>query len=267
MRKLAVIIAILMAAGSMSACSQTEKESVTVGQTTYSATADEAESRINTDIFDTETSETENAGKSPVSAFQEPSGVYPTSPNKAGVGQTSRKQDGVSENDGSVQNSESSVTQSSESSRENTPKQSGNSQGSTPKTIEKPQSQPAPKPAQATQPKATEAQKPKPTPAPEPEPTEPLTERKMLDYNQVVSNLIGYGQSLGMVYNGSLGIGNSGWFPPTDISGYTDTDAATAACYSDVDYVPYYYAGLGAEPSDIMFNVIASGGQIYVVYG
>ena len=75
------------------------------------------------------------------------------------------------------------------------------------------------------------------------------------------------GQCLGMVYNGSLGIGNAGWFPPTDISGYTDTDAATAACYGDVDYVPYYYAGMGAEPSDIMFNVVASGGQIYVVYG
>ena len=83
----------------------------------------------------------------------------------------------------------------------------------------------------------------------------------------MVSNLIAYGQSLGMVYNGSLDIGNAGWFPPTDISGYTDTAAATAACYSDVDYVPYYYAGLGAKPSDIMFNVVVSGGQIYVVYG
>ena len=172
-----------------------------------------------------------------------------------------------------MQNSESSVTQISGSSGENTPKQSGNSQSSSPKTTEKPQSNPAPKPTQATQPKATEAPKPKPTEAPKPtkapkpEPTEPPTERKYLDYNQVVSNLIAYGQSLGMIYNGSLGIGNSGWFPPTDISGYTDTDAATAACYSDVDYVPYYYAGLGAAPSDIMFNVVASGGQIYVVYG
>ena len=60
--------------------------------------------------------------------------------------------------------------------------------------------------------------------------------------------------------------GSAGWFPPTDISGYTDTDAATAACYGDVAYVTYYYSGLGAEPSDITFNVIASGGQIYVVY-
>ena len=70
-----------------------------------------------------------------------------------------------------------------------------------------------------------------------------------------------------MVYDGSLGLGNAGWFPPTDVSNYTDTASATAACYGDVDYVPYYYAGLGAEPSDIMFNVIASGSQIYVVYG
>jgi hypothetical protein len=191
--------------------------------------------------------------------------MYPTTAKKADVGQMSRQQGGVAENDGSMQNSESSVTQSSGGSGENTPKQSGNSQSSSQRTTEKPQSKPAPKPTQATQPKATEA--PKPTPAPESEPTEPPTERKTLDYNQVVSNLIGYGQSLGMVYNGSLGIGNSGWFPPTDISGYTDTDAATAACYGDVDYVPYYYAGLGAEPSEIMFNVVASGGQIYVVYG
>ena len=89
----------------------------------------------------------------------------------------------------------------------------------------------------------------------------------LTDNGDDVINLIAYGQCLGMVYNGSLGISNAGWFPPTDISGYTDTDAATAACYGDVDYVPYYYAGLGAEPSDIMFNVVASGGQIYVVYG
>ena len=271
MKKLAIIIAILMAASSICACSQAEKANPIQQKPTYSATADEAKSRINTDVFGTETAKTENAEKSPVSAFQEPSGMYPTTAEKADVGQMSRQQGGVSENDGSMQNSESSVNQSSGGSSENTPKQSGSSLSSSQRTTEKPQSKPAPKPTQATQPKATEAPKPKPTPtkAPEPEeePAEPPTERKYLDYNQVVSNLIGYGQSLGMVYNGSLGIGNSGWFPPTDISGYTDTDAATAACYGDVDYVPYYYAGMGAEPSDIMFNVVASGGQIYVVYG
>lgn len=273
MKKLAIIITILMTAGSMSACSQAERENIIQQKQPYSATADEAESRINTDAFGTETSKTENAEKSPVSAFQESSGTYPTAPQKADVGQTSHKQDGVSEGDGSVTNSESTVTQSPKSSGDNTSKQSGNSQNNAPQATEKPQSNPTPKPTQATQPKATEVPKstpteaPKPTKAPEPKPTEPPTERKSLDYNQVVSNLIGYGQSLGMVYNGSLGIGNAGWFPPTDISGYTDTDAATAACYGDVDYVPYYYAGLGATPSDIMFNVVASGGQIYVVYG
>ena len=197
--------------------------------------------------------------------------MYPTTAKKADVGQMSRQQGGVSENDGSMQNSESSVTQSSGGSGENTPKQSGNSQSSSQRTTEKPQHDPAAKATETPHTKATEVPKPteapKPTQAPDPEPVEPPTEKKYLDYDQVVSNLIAYGQCLGMVYNGSLGIGNAGWFPPTDISGYTDTDAATAACYGDVDYVPYYYAGLGAEPSDIMFNVVASGGQIYVVYG
>lgn len=265
MKKLAIIIAILMAASSMSACSQTEKEKTIHEKPQYFATADEAESRINTDVFGTGTPETENTEKSPVSAFQEPSGTSPTSPKKANVGQTSHKQGNVSENSESVTNSESTVTQSPNTSADNIPKQSENRQISTSQSTEKEQSKPTPKPTQATQPKATEA--PKPTKAPESKPTEPPIERKSLDYNQVVSNLIGYGQSLGMVYNGLLGIGNAGWFPPTDISGYTDTDAATAACYGDVDYVPYYYAGLGAAPSDIMFNVVASGGQIYVVYG
>ena len=160
MKKLAIIIAILMAASSICACSQAEKANPIQQKPTYSATADEAKSRINTDVFGTETAKTENAEKSPVSAFQETSGVYPTTAEKADVGQMSRQQGGVSENDGSMQNSESSVTQSSGGSGENTPKQSGNSQSSSQRTTEKPQSKPAPKPTQATQPKATEAPKP-----------------------------------------------------------------------------------------------------------
>ncbi|WP_316632221.1 hypothetical protein, partial [uncultured Ruminococcus sp.] len=75
MKKLAIIIAILMAASSICACSQAEKANPIQQKPTYSATADEAESRINTDVFGTETAKTENAEKSPVSAFQEPSGV------------------------------------------------------------------------------------------------------------------------------------------------------------------------------------------------
>ena len=74
MKKLAIIIAILMAASSICACSQAEKANPIQQKPTYSATADEAKSRINTDVFGTETAKTENAEKSPVSAFQEPSG-------------------------------------------------------------------------------------------------------------------------------------------------------------------------------------------------
>lgn len=97
MKKLAIIIAILMAASSICACSQAEKANPIQQKPTYSATADEAKSRINTDVFGTETAKTENAEKSPVSAFQEPSGVYPTTAKKADVGQMSRQQGGVSE--------------------------------------------------------------------------------------------------------------------------------------------------------------------------
>lgn len=83
MKKLAIIIAILMTAGSITACSQAEKANPIQQKPTYSATADEAKSRINTDVSGIETAKTENAEKSPVSAFQEPSGVYPTTAEKS----------------------------------------------------------------------------------------------------------------------------------------------------------------------------------------
>ena len=51
MKKLAIIIAILMTAGSITACSQAEKANPIQQKPTYSATADEAKSRINTDVF------------------------------------------------------------------------------------------------------------------------------------------------------------------------------------------------------------------------
>ncbi|WP_407385956.1 hypothetical protein [Ruminococcus sp.] len=78
--------------------------------------------------------------------------------------------------------------------------------------------------------------------------------------------LINYGCSLGMVYNSSLNTGNGGWFPPLDVSGYSDTDSVISAGYDEVGYLPYYF-GSSAEPGDIAFNVIASNNQIYVVYG
>ena len=247
MKKLAVILAILMAASSFSACSQAENRSETTSNPSVATPSEIPERRTESDSH----TETENAEKSAVSAFQEQSGTYPTTPKKADVSPTSPQQSRVSENskpDTTNVKSENKPDSTVASKQSSEPKQSV-----TTASAEKEQVKPTPKPTQP--------------PKPQPKPTEPPTEKEEVDYSQIVSNLIAYGQQLGMVYNGSLGIGNAGWFPPTDISSYTDTAAATAACYGDVDYVPYYYAGLGTAPSDIMFNVIASGGQIYVVYG
>lgn len=259
MKKLAVILAILMAASSLSACSQAENRSETTSIPSVATPSEIPERRTESDSH----TETENAGKSAVSAFQEQSGTYPTTTKKADVSPTSPQQSRVSENskpDTTNVKSENKPDSTVAPKQSNTPSQSSTAKQSVPTALaEKEQVKPTPKPTEA--PKATQP------PKPQPKPTEPPAEKEEVDYSQVVSNLIAYGQQLGMVYNGSLGLGNAGWFPPTDISGYTDTDAATAACYSDVDYVPYYYADLGAVPSDIMFNVVASGGQIYVVYG
>lgn len=247
MKKLAVILAILMAASSFSACSQAENSTETTSIPSVATPSEIPERRTESDSH----TETENAEKSAVSAFQEQSGTYPTTPKKADVSPTSPQQGRVSENskpDTTNVKSENKPDSTVASKQSSEPKQSV-----TTASAEKEQVKPTPKPTQP--------------PKPQPKPTEPPTEKEEVDYSQIVSNLIAYGQQLGMVYNGSLGIGNAGWFPPTDISSYSDTAGATAACYGDVDYVPYYYAGLGAAPTDIMFNVIASGGQIYVVYG
>lgn len=265
MKKTAVIMAVFLTASSISACSQAELKAMNYAEPTTitsTATPSEAEkSRINTEISASETTETENAEKSPVSAFQEPTGVSPTTAEKAGVGQTSGKQSGVSQSgNSSPNNGENGTTVGGSSDRSSPGQDNSSAHRNEPDHDEKPQSNPTPKPTEATK------TQPKPTEAPKPKPTEPPAEKKEIDFGQVVCNLIAYGQQLGMVYNGSLGTGNAGWFPPTDVSGYSDTNSATSACYGDVEYVIYYYSGLGAEPSDIMFNVIASGGQIYVVY-
>ena len=43
-------------------------------------------------------------------------------------------------------------------------------------------------------------------------------------------------------------------------------ESLTADCYSDVEYVAYYYQSSGIAPSDLSFNVIAENNKIYVVY-
>ena len=133
------------------------------------------------------------------------------------------------------------------------------------KAEEKPQT--PQKPKTESTPKTTD--KPKTQSKPQTEEKPVVTEQpkqQSIDFGRVTSALISYGCSLGMVYNGSLNTGNAGWFPPLDVSGYSDTDSVISAGYDEVGYLPYYF-GSYAESGDIAFNVIASNNQIYVVYG
>ena len=114
--------------------------------------------------------------------------------------------------------------------------------------------------------KATQKTTSKPKTTTKPKATQPTTKKKVIDVNKIVNAGISYGKSLGMQYDSSLTIKNSGWFPPTDMSIYNDTDECITACKEDVQYIVEYYSDK-YEPSDIAFNVIAQGGKIYVVYG
>ena len=93
MKKLAVILAILMAASSFSACSQAENSTETTSIPSVATPSEIPERRTESDSH----TETENAEKSAVSAFQEQSGTYPTTPKKADVSPTSPQQSRVSE--------------------------------------------------------------------------------------------------------------------------------------------------------------------------
>ena len=105
-----------------------------------------------------------------------------------------------------------------------------------------------------------------PTEKPTQKPTQPPTKAKTVDVQYAVSACIAYGQQLGMKYDSSLNTGNASWFSPTNASYYDDTQSLKADCYGDVEYVAYYYQSSGIAPSDLSFNVIAEDNKIYVVY-
>lgn len=201
----------------------------------------------------TVSTETVTAETSPVSDKNESSTTEPNKPKKTAT----------SQNSGNVgQNSKVEQVQSDslQKSQNEAPKQQSKTNSTTenkPKATEAQKA--AEKPKSEEKPKAVE--KPKETEKPVEEP-----KQQSIDFGRVTSALISYGCSLGMVYNGSLNTGNAGWFPPLDVSGYSDTDSVISAGYDEVGYLPYYF-GSYAEPGDIAFNVIASNNQIYVVYG
>ena len=232
-KSIAAILTILLAASTFTACSQADGALQLSGIRQAETSVTEAAATEKPTQKPTESTETVTAETSPVSDETQPS---TTEPSKTEKPATSR-------NSGDVgQNSESDGEQSE------SPQQSQNE---------------APKQQSKTEnkPKATEAPKPKATEKPAEKP-----KKQSIDFGRVTSTLISYGCSLGMVYNSSLNTGNAGWFPPLDVSGYSDTDSVISAGYDEVGYLPYYF-GSSAEPGDIAFNVIAGNNQIYVVYG
>ena len=245
----AIMLTILMAASTLTACTQADgvAESSAAGPTqTIVSTSDEAEKPTQETTASTEETSAET---SPVSNETKPS---TTEPSKTEKSATSRNSGSVGQN--SEDNGEHS--ESAQQSQNEAPKLQSKAN---PQTENNPKAAESPKIAE--KPKATEAPKPKTTEKPAEQP-----KKKSIDFGRVTNALISYGTSLGMVYNGSLNTGNAGWFPPLDVSGYSDTDSVISAGYDEVGYLPYYF-GSSAEPGDIAFNVIASNSQIYVVYG
>ncbi|MCQ4022860.1 hypothetical protein [Ruminococcus sp. zg-924] len=250
-KKIAIILTILMAASTFTACSHanegTQYAVETQSETAVTTTAEKEETTINTDI----SAETVTAETSPVSKETWPSTTEPSKPKKADTSQNFGNSERISE-DNREQTESKQTSQNKASAAEKTKSENK------PKATESPKSE--------TKPKATE----KPKSEEKPKATEKPTEKpakKTIDFNRVASALIAYGKSLGMVYNSSLNISNGGWFPPLDVSGYSDTDSVISAGYGEVDYVTYYFSGSGIVPSDIAFNIIISNKQIYVVYG
>ena len=252
-KTIATILTILLAASTFTACTQassTEETSTVKPTETLVSTMDESKKPMQETTVSTETVTAET---SPVSDKNESSATEPNKPKKTAT----------SQNSGNVgQNSKVEQVQSDslQKSQNEAPKQQSKTNSTTenkPKATEAQKA--AEKPKSEEKPKAVE--KPKETEKPVEEP-----KQQSIDFGRVTSALISYGCSLGMVYNGSLNTGNAGWFPPLDVSGYSDTDSVISAGYDEVGYLPYYFSSY-AEPGDIAFNVIASNNQIYVVYG
>ena len=252
-KTIATILTILLAASTFTACTQassTEETSTVKPTETLVSTMDESkkpmqETTVSTETVTAETSPVSDKNESSTTESNKPKKTA-TSQNSGNVGQNSKVEQVQSDSLQKSQNEAPKQQSKTNSTTENKPKAT-----EAQKAAEKPKSE--------EKPKAVE--KPKETEKPVEEP-----KQQSIDFGRVTSALISYGCSLGMVYNGSLNTGNAGWFPPLDVSGYSDTDSVISAGYDEVGYLPYYFSSY-AEPGDIAFNVIASNNQIYVVYG
>lgn len=235
-KKIAIMLTLILAAGTFTACTAEEKLNNDIQTSVVSKAADVSES---TETSATATTEITIPEKATVSKETEPSGQNTKTEEKADSGQHSAvvsATDPIQETQSEVQNNSRNTVNSNQFKSESTAE------------------------------KETEIPTEKPTQKPTEKPIQPPTKAKKVDVHYAVSACIAYGQQLGMKYNFSLNTGNASWFSPTNASYYDDTQSLTADCYGDVEYVAYYYQSSGITPSDLSFNVIAENNKIYVVY-
>lgn len=236
-KKIAIMLTLILATGTFTACTAEEKMDNSSLSPTVSTFVGVSASGKSSEMATTETMQSsENAT---VSKGTEPSGQNAKTEEKADSGQNSA----VVSATAPIQKTQSEVQNNSK----NTVK--GNQQKS-----------------ESTAKKETETPIQKPTQPPTQKPTQPPTKAKTVDVQYAVSACIAYGQQMGMKYDSSLNTGNASWFSPTNASYYDDTQRLTADCCGDVEYVAYYYQSSGIAPRDLSFNVIAENNKIYVVY-
>lgn len=232
-KKIAIMLTLILAAGTFTACATEEKIDNSSLSPTVSTSVGVSASGESSEMATTETMQ--STEKATVSKETEPSEQNTKTEEKADSWQNSA----VISATNPIQKTQSEVKNNSRN------------------TVNSNQSE-----SKSNAEKETEI----PTEKPTQKPTQPPTKAKTVDVQYAVSACIAYGQQLGMKYDSSLNTGNASWFSPTNASYYDDTQSLTADCYGDVEYVAYYFQSSGIAPRDLSFNVIAENNKIYVVY-
>ncbi len=246
-KKIAIMLSIILMAGTFIACTAEEKMNNDIKTSVVSKAADVSVSETSAEISTTMQAET-----STVSAETTQSKTEPIEKIKSDSGQNQTKIRQNLDADSIAEPKEENVKHTIVNGKTSSTAQQKKEESKSEKVIEKPTSKPTQKPTE----------KPKPVL----KPTQPPTEKKNVDVSSVVSACISYGKQLGMNYNSSLNTANASWFSPTNASYYDDIQSLTSDCYSDVEYVAYYYKSDGIKPNDLSFNVVAENNKIYVVY-
>lgn len=244
-KQIAIMLTLLMAAGTFTACRLEEKVNNDIKTSVVRATADVSVSEtafgVST-INQAETTATEETKATENATVSQKS-------------KTSEKDTQPNQRADSGQNSAVvSATEPTEAVQSSKTENKSTTQKATQHATQKPTAKPTQPPLQ------------KPTEKPTQRPTQSPENAKTVDVNSAVNSAISYGKQLGMHYDGFLNISNASWFSPTNASYYDSTSELTADLKSDVEYVAYYYQSSGIAPSDLSFNVIAKNNKIYVVY-